>query len=147
MEPQNGAWTYLPYPLIGVPASKKKLHVKFTPFFRCGIVSRVGSMGPKVSPKHDAACLVQRHVSGSTYDGTAAKTWSKPESHSTTALIAEVKHLKAEVERLQTANIQAEVEIRRLKAKQNPTFYQDAVCEWMERGGDVLYGIRLEAVA
>ena len=104
-------------------------------------------MGPKVSPKHDAACLVQRHVSGSTYDGTAAKTWSKPESHSTTALIAEVKHLKAEVERLQTANIQAEVEIRRLKAKQNPTFYQDAVCEWMERGGDVLYGIRLEAVA
>ena len=22
--PQNGAWTYLPYPLIGVPASKKK---------------------------------------------------------------------------------------------------------------------------
>ena len=83
-----------------------------TPFVRCCLVFDItharrqhGTYWLKVLPitqsltKHDVAFLVQRHVSGTT-DGTTAETRAKPESYTTTALIAEVKHLRAEVERL-----------------------------------------------
>jgi hypothetical protein len=81
-------------------------------------------------------------------DAVAEETAPKPEAGSTTALEAEIKRLKAEVERFQAVNTRVEAENKRLKAGQDSsTRYQDAVCEWAQRGGDILYDIRLGAVA
>ena len=81
-------------------------------------------------------------------DAVAGETAPKPEAGSTMALETEVKRLKAEVERLQTVNTRAEAENKRLKAGQDSsTRYQDAVYEWAQHGGDILYDLRLGAVA
>ena len=111
--------------------------------------------GREFSASHPALLLPQP-VAGSKspdkgplkLDAVAGETAPKPEASSTAALEAEVKQFKAEVERLQTVNTRAEAEIKRLKAGQDSsTRYQDAVYEWAEHGGDILYDLRLGAVA
>ena len=83
-------------------------------------------------------------------DAAAKETAPKPEAGSTTSLEAEVKRLKVEVKQLQTVNTRVEAENKRFKAahgQDSSTLYQDAVSEWAQRGGDILYDIRLGAVA
>ena len=81
-------------------------------------------------------------------DAVAEETAPKPEAGSNTALEAEIKRLKAEVERLQTVNTRVEAENKRLKAGQDSsTRFQDAVWEWAQHGSDIRYDIRLGAVA